>query len=102
MAPVLSPKKAWEGAAGGLAAATLTALGVQWYHPVIPGGWLGATAFGLTVGLAGMLGDLAESLVKRDCGSKDAGQALPEFGGVLDIVDAILFAAPVAYWWLRR
>ena len=53
--------------------------------------------FGLTVGLAGMLGDLAESLVKRDCQQKDASQAVPGFGGVLDVVDSILFAAPVAY-----
>ena len=56
--------------------------------------------FGLTVGLAGMLGDLAESLIKRDCERKDASQAIPGFGGILDVVDSILFAAPVAYWWL--
>ena len=48
-----------------------------------------------------MLGDLAESLIKRDCQQKDASQIVPGFGGVLDVVDAILFAAPVAYWWLR-
>ena len=53
-------------------------------------------AIGLTVGVAGMLGDLAESLIKRDCQHKDASQAVPGFGGVLDVVDAILFAAPVS------
>jgi phosphatidate cytidylyltransferase len=68
---------------------------------VIPGGPAGVTAFGLTVGLAGMLGDLAESLIKRDCERKDASQIVPGFGGILDVVDAIVFAAPVAYWWLR-
>ena len=47
-----------------------------------------------------MLGDLAESLINRDCGRKDASQAVPGFGGVLDILDSILFAAPVAYCWL--
>jgi phosphatidate cytidylyltransferase len=55
--------------------------------------------FGLSVGLAGLLGDLAESLVKRDCQKKDASQIMPGFGGVLDVVDALLFAAPVAYLW---
>jgi phosphatidate cytidylyltransferase len=47
-----------------------------------------------------MLGDLAESLIKRDCERKDASQMVPGFGGILDVVDSILFAAPVAYWWL--
>ena len=57
--------------------------------------------FGVTVGVAGMLGDLAESLIKRDCGHKDASQAVPGFGGVLDVVDSVIFATPVAYGWLR-
>jgi phosphatidate cytidylyltransferase len=47
------------------------------------------------------LGDLAETLVKRDFRQKDASQVVPGFGGVLDVVDSVLFAAPVAYWWLR-
>ncbi len=101
--PVLSPKKTWEGFAGGLAAAAGTALVIHAIGPVFPGGqlaWLSAIAFGLVVGLAGILGDLAESLIKRDCQKKDASQVMPGFGGVLDVVDAILFAAPVAYWWL--
>jgi phosphatidate cytidylyltransferase len=46
-----------------------------------------------------MLGDLAESLIKRDCQSKDASAAVPGFGGVLDVVDAILYSAPVCYVW---
>jgi phosphatidate cytidylyltransferase len=62
---------------------------------------LAAAALGLTVGAAGVLGDLAESLVKRDCRQKDASQVVPGFGGVLDVIDSIVFAAPVAYWWLR-
>ena len=57
--------------------------------------------FGLVVGIAGVLGDLAESLIKRDLQKKDASQALPGFGGVLDVVDSLLFAAPVAYLWFR-
>jgi phosphatidate cytidylyltransferase len=47
-----------------------------------------------------MFGDLAESLIKRDCRQKDASQAVPGFGGILDVVDAVLVAAPVAYLWL--
>jgi len=103
MAPVLSPKKTWEGAAGGLAAAVATALAFDLLSglPLFRGGLVAAAAFGLTVGTAGMLGDLAESLIKRDCQRKDASQVVPGFGGVLDVVDSIVFAAPVTYWWFR-
>jgi phosphatidate cytidylyltransferase len=101
MTPVLSPKKTWEGAAGGLTAAVAAAIGINRLEPVLPAdGWTEA-GFGLTVGVAGMLGDLAESLIKRDCRRKDASEVVPGFGGVLDVVDAVVFAAPVAYWWLR-
>jgi phosphatidate cytidylyltransferase len=85
-----------------LATAIAAAFGINALGPVIPGGGLSVAAFGLTVGVAGMLGDLAESLIKRDCESKDASANVPGFGGVLDVVDSILFAAPVAYWWLAR
>ncbi len=100
MTPTLSPKKTWEGAAGGLLTAVAVAFALDALGSVIPGGTAGVVAFGLTVGLAGMLGDLAESLVKRDCLQKDASHIVPGFGGILDVVDAILFAAPVVYWWL--
>jgi phosphatidate cytidylyltransferase len=102
--PVLSPKKTWEGFAGGLVVAVLTALVIHGLGPVFggpAGGWPSAAAFGLVVGLAGILGDLAESLIKRDCQRKDASQVVPGFGGVLDVVDSIVFAAPVVYWWLH-
>lgn len=99
MAPVLSPKKTWEGAVGGLAAAVATTIGLDRLGPVLPS-FLAEVGFGLTVGAAGMLGDLAESLIKRDCRQKDASQVVPGFGGVLDVVDAVLFAAPIAYLWL--
>jgi len=100
MTPVLSPKKTWEGAAGGLAAAVGGAIGINQLGPAIPGGLAGAAAFGAVIAVVAMLGDLAESLIKRDCQKKDASQAMPGFGGVLDVVDSIVFAAPVAYWWL--
>lgn len=102
MAPVLSPKKTWEGAAGGLAAAALAAILLDRLGPVplLQESFAAEIGFGLSVGTAGMLGDLAESLVKRDCQHKEASRAVPGFGGVLDVVDAILFAAPVSYAWL--
>jgi phosphatidate cytidylyltransferase len=103
MTPVLSPKKTWEGAAGGLFAAVLAALGIDRLGPaaVLHGNLVYEIGFGFTVGVAGMVGDLAESLIKRDCRQKDASAAVPGFGGVLDVVDSVLFAAPVAYAWLR-
>lgn len=101
MTPVLSPKKTWEGAAGGLAAAIVLAVALDRLAPVpVLGPWWAEAGFGLTVGIAGMFGDLAESLIKRDCRQKDASATVPGFGGVLDVVDAVLLAAPVAYVWL--
>jgi phosphatidate cytidylyltransferase len=101
MAPTLSPKKTWEGAAGGLMVSVGAAIGIDHLGPVFTTGLWGAIGFGLTVGLAGMFGDLAESLIKRDCRQKDASQMVPGFGGVLDVVDSVIFAAPVAYWWFQ-
>jgi phosphatidate cytidylyltransferase len=103
MSPVLSPKKTWEGLAGGLALSAAVAVAINRLPsvPLLRGGEPAAACFGLVVGGAGALGDLAESLVKRDCRRKDASHLVPGFGGVLDVVDAILFAAPVAYCWLR-
>lgn len=101
MTPLLSPKKTWEGAAGGLALAAAAAVALdrlgparKLHHDV--GIEVG---FGLALAVAGMMGDLAESLIKRNVRQKDASQAVPGFGGVLDVVDALLFAGPVAYLW---
>jgi phosphatidate cytidylyltransferase len=101
LAPVLSPKKTWEGAAGGFLAAVLATILIDRLGPANPlrEDALWEVGFGISVGGAGILGDLAESLIKRDCRQKDASHLVPGFGGVLDVVDAILFAAPVAYWW---
>ena len=104
MTPVLSPKKTWEGLAGGLAFAAVVAVGfgsIIRANPVFPGGVLEAMLFGVVVGGAGVLGDLAESMVKRDGLAKDASDSIPGFGGLLDVVDSVLFAAPVAYLWFR-
>jgi phosphatidate cytidylyltransferase len=106
MSPVLSPKKTWEGLVGGLlfaagAAVILNRLIDPGTGTPLLGADLRAAAFGLTVGAAAVLGDLAESFIKRDRGHKDASHLVPGFGGVLDVIDSVLFAAPVAYWWLR-
>lgn len=106
MAPVLSPGKTIEGGIGGMVFACVGSwVAIEWLVPMMrPAstpvsasprfGWL---AYGLIVGLAGMLGDLAESLIKRDLGRKDSSDWMPGFGGVLDVLDSIMFAAPVAY-----
>jgi phosphatidate cytidylyltransferase len=100
MTPVLSPKKTWEGFAGGMVTSVIVAVALGRIGPALHESDWRAACFGLTVGIAGVLGDLAESLIKRDCQKKDASQVVPGFGGVLDVVDAVIFAAPVAYWWL--
>lgn len=97
MTPILSPKKTWEGFAGGMAVSVLTAMSPALWLTDYSLGF--AVGFGLTVGIAGVLGDLAESLLKRDAGAKDAARSIPGFGGVLDVIDSVLFAAPVAYVW---
>ena len=103
--PRLSPNKTIEGAIGGLlfgvgAALLVEAFARAWY--AMPSlSWGRAVGFGLVVGPAAQLGDLMESMIKRDCARKDASDAVPGFGGVLDVVDSLLFAGPVAYgYWL--
>jgi phosphatidate cytidylyltransferase len=100
MTPFLSPKKTWEGLVGGLTWSALTAVGFDYLAGgLFGGGMMEAVAFGVVVGAVGVLGDLAESLIKRDAHAKDAAAAIPGFGGLLDVVDSVLFAAPVAYLW---
>ncbi len=93
--PWVSPGKSWEGFTGGvLTAAAVSmlvvwALGIEWIN------LCQAAVFGVLVGLAGQFGDLCESLLKRSAGAKDSGGAVPQFGGVLDIIDSPLLGAPV-------
>ena len=103
--PRLSPNKTVEGALGGLAfgiiAALITFAVARSLLSAPTMGWLAAAGFGLVVGTAAQLGDLMESMIKRDCARKDASATLPGFGGVLDVMDSLLFAGPVAYgYWL--
>lgn len=106
MIPWLSPKKSWEGLAGGIATAALVGAGLaQLSGNLVATGdhvpvALGAVA-GALVAVVGQAGDLAESAFKRDAGLKDSGAVLPGMGGVLDVLDSPLFAGPVVYWLLR-
>lgn len=107
--PLLSPKKTWAGFIGGFAGAAaasviLMLIGKGQGKEVFAAGWLGwveAVAFGVTLGFAGILGDLAESLIKRDGNAKDSAQTVPGFGGLLDVFDSVIFAGPVAYLWFN-
>jgi phosphatidate cytidylyltransferase len=99
--PELSPHKTIEGALGGLAfglaaALLIAALARTWLHvPTLDG--RSAAIYGLVVAAVAQLGDLMESMIKRDCERKDASQVVPGFGGVLDVLDSLIFAGPVAY-----
>lgn len=97
MAPILSPKKTWEGFAGGMAASILTALAAV---PLLglPIGLAAAALIGAAAGVAGPLGDLGESLMKRQIGVKDSGNLIPGHGGILDRMDSLLFTGPVVYY----
>jgi phosphatidate cytidylyltransferase len=103
LSPVLSPGKTWEGAVAAVAAAVVIAfVTIDWLPRTLLGGvaaapWGGWLPFGLVIGAAGMVGDLAESFVKRELAAKDSGRMLGGLGGVLDLVDALLVAAPAAW-----
>ena len=99
MAAWVSPKKSWEGLVGGILlscviGATLTnALG----QPILVG-----VLFGALAAFIGMLGDLAESILKREAMAKDSGSILPGMGGVFDVMDSLLPTAPLALWLLAK
>lgn len=103
--PRLSPNKTIEGALGGLLFGVLAALivfAIARYALHVPTlNWPAAVGFGVVVSSAAQLGDLMESMIKRDCARKDASATVPGFGGVLDVMDSLLFAGPIAYgYWL--
>jgi phosphatidate cytidylyltransferase len=98
MAPVMSPRKTWEGFLFGTAAAVAVAFfAIYPDRDVFLSVWQ-SLVLGGVLAVAGALGDLFESLIKRDMGAKDSGRLLGAHGGILDRVDAHLFAAPAAYY----
>jgi phosphatidate cytidylyltransferase len=104
LAPRISPSKSVEGAVGGLVAGTVGALLAKGVFDVFfpelsrPLAWEAAAVMGFAVSVAGMTGDLVESLLKRDAHTKDAGHLLPGMGGVLDRIDSPLLGIPVMYY----
>lgn len=97
--PAVSPKKTVEGAIGGLLGGVLALLGMGsfWLLPELPR--VDAVVLGIVGSILGQTGDLVESMLKRTCGVKDSGAVLPGHGGMLDRIDALLFVAPLLYFY---
>lgn len=95
MAPSVSPKKTWEGLAGSALACALA--GMVFLTLVLPGTWWQGVLYGLAVVACATIGDLGESMIKRDIGIKDMGSILPGHGGLMDRLDSLLPTAPVAW-----
>jgi phosphatidate cytidylyltransferase len=105
--PRISPKKSVEGAFGGLIFSILGALfSQQLLNPALACksgvnlSYWHLIFIGAALGILGQLGDLSESLMKRDCGVKDSGFLIPGIGGVLDLIDSLLFTAPAFYFYM--
>ncbi len=100
--PNISPKKTWEGIVGALVLAVLVGLGVFHFlgHYLPPFSPALVCALSLLLGITGIAGDLAESLLKRSLETKDSGHALPGIGGGLDLIDSLLFTLPLFYFLL--
>ncbi len=103
LAPRLSPGKTVEGCVAGLVCSLFAALLAAWTasrldsEGQMPLSWPAACAFGLAVGGLAQLGDLVESMIKRDSEQKDSSSLVPGYGGVLDLLDSLLFSAPLAF-----
>jgi phosphatidate cytidylyltransferase len=103
MVPHISKKKTWEGFFGAIVFALLCSLAL---YKLMPGhlsdlNWTHATVLGLLLGFAAVLGDLAESIIKRSTDVKDSGNLLPGIGGALDLLDSLLFTAPLLFFYMR-
>jgi phosphatidate cytidylyltransferase len=95
MAPTVSPKKSWEGFSGSVLACVIA--GMLFLHFYFQGEWWQGALYGLAMAVTATLGDLGESMLKRDLGIKDMGTLLPGHGGVMDRLDSLLPAAAIAY-----
>jgi phosphatidate cytidylyltransferase len=98
MSPRLSPNKTWEGLVGGMVAAVVLGGIVGTLLAPWDGSISHGLALGLVVAIVAPIGDLCESMIKRDLGVKDLGTLLPGHGGVLDRFDAMLFCLPAVYY----
>ena len=97
MTPVLSPGKTWEGSVGGIVTACVASWVFFRFGVPLKAPLASVLAYGVLLAVAGVIGDLVESMIKRDVGRKDSSTWLRGLGGVLDIIDAPLVAGPVAW-----
>ncbi|MGD0744038.1 MAG: phosphatidate cytidylyltransferase [Verrucomicrobiota bacterium] len=104
MIPRISPGKTWEGFGGAILVST--AASVAFAHcfgtKMIGMNFLHAVILGIALGITAVIGDLIESLFKREAGVKDSGRLFPGIGGILDLLDSLLFNAPIMYLYLRH
>jgi phosphatidate cytidylyltransferase len=100
MAPNISPKKSWEGVAGGLATSALVGAGLAWVcRPYLPATLTPLVAAAMALPIAGfaIVSDLIESIIKRRAETKDTGHTIPGIGGVFDLSDSLILTAPLGY-----
>ncbi len=104
MIPRISPGKTWEGFGGAIAVSTLASvLFAHFFRDKMTGmTWVHAVILGIILSLCAVVGDLIESLFKREAGVKDSGRLFPGIGGILDLIDSLLFNAPIMYLYLRH
>ncbi len=98
--PRISPKKSVEGTVGGFIFSVAFAILSKYYLPTVS--IMHLVILGCLLGILAQVGDLSESLIKRDCQVKDSGNLIPGLGGILDLIDSILFTAPTLYFYVKK